>query len=162
MLSERVFQVLTVSATLGAGLAAGVFFAFSSFVMAGLARLPPAQGIAAMQAINLTAVTPLFMTVLFGTALACAGVAVHSILTWNQNGSVLLVAAAALYIVGIIVVTIVFNVPLNDALAAVSPDSQEGADLWIRYLASWNAWNHVRTLAGLAALGAFVMSLRVP
>jgi uncharacterized membrane protein len=46
------FFVLTVVAALGCGLNAGVFFAFSSFVMAALRRLPPAQGIAAMQSIN--------------------------------------------------------------------------------------------------------------
>ena len=49
----------------------GVFFAFSSFVMRALARMPPAQGIAAMQSINIVAVTPVFMTALFGTAVAC-------------------------------------------------------------------------------------------
>jgi hypothetical protein len=38
----------------------GVFFAFSSFVMAALRRLPAAQGIAAMQSIHVTAVTPVF------------------------------------------------------------------------------------------------------
>ena len=49
---------LTVVAALGCGLNAGVFFAFSSFVMKALARLQPALGIAAMQSINLVAVTP--------------------------------------------------------------------------------------------------------
>ena len=50
---------------------AGVFFAFSAFVMRALARLPAPQGIAAMRAINVVAVTPAFMVALFGTALAC-------------------------------------------------------------------------------------------
>src|SRR5215204_4121571 len=40
---------LTVAAALGCGVVAGVFFAFSSFVMAAFARLPAGQGIAAMQ-----------------------------------------------------------------------------------------------------------------
>lgn len=53
---------------LGCGLVAGVFFAFSTFVMSALARLQPAQGIAAMQSINITAINPLFMMAIFGTA----------------------------------------------------------------------------------------------
>ena len=75
--------VLTVVAALGCGLNAGVFFAFSSFVMKALARLQPAQGIAAMQSINLVAVTPAFMTALFGTATAAVAVAVWALVDWD-------------------------------------------------------------------------------
>ena len=53
--------VLTLLAILGCGMIAGVFFAFSAFVMKALARLPAEQGIAAMQAINVAAVTFAFM-----------------------------------------------------------------------------------------------------
>lgn len=49
---------VTLIAALGCGLVAGVFFAFSSFVMPALKRLPPAQGISAMQSINRLAVAP--------------------------------------------------------------------------------------------------------
>ena len=65
--------VLTLFAALGCALMAGAFFAFSSFVMPALRRLPATQGIAAMQSINVLAVTPIFMTALFGTAAACLG-----------------------------------------------------------------------------------------
>ena len=65
----------TLATALGCGLVAGVFFAFSSFVMPALRRLPAAQGVAAMQSINRLAPTPVFMTALFGTALAALGVA---------------------------------------------------------------------------------------
>ena len=51
-----------------------------------------------------------------------------------------------------------FNVPLNDALAAVAPSSPEGAALWTRYLAEWLPWNHVRTFANIAALIAFILA----
>jgi len=40
---------LTLFVALGCGLIAGVFFAFSAFVMKALARLSSAEGIAAMQ-----------------------------------------------------------------------------------------------------------------
>jgi hypothetical protein len=60
--------VLTFVAALGTGLIAGLLFAFSAFVMNALARLPPEQGIAAMQSINVAVLNPLFFTVFFGTA----------------------------------------------------------------------------------------------
>ena len=59
---DEVLVVLTLVTALGCGLSAGALFAFSSFVMGALARLPVAQGIAAMNSINVVAVTPMFMT----------------------------------------------------------------------------------------------------
>jgi uncharacterized membrane protein len=44
--------LLTFVAALGSRLVAGIFFAFSNFVMKALARVPPAQGVAAMQSID--------------------------------------------------------------------------------------------------------------
>lgn len=73
----RAAHLLTVAAVLGCGLNAGVFFAFSGFVMAALRRLPAPQGIAAMQSINVTAVRPPLMAALFGTP-RCARCSSHS------------------------------------------------------------------------------------
>ena len=74
---------LTAVTALGCGLNAGVFFAFSSFVMKALARLQPAQVIAAMQSINQMAVTPVFMAALFGTAVACVTRGVWALVDWD-------------------------------------------------------------------------------
>jgi uncharacterized membrane protein len=57
------------------------------------------------------------------------------------------------------VATIVFNLPLNDALAAADAPSAEGAALWARYLGDWTLWNHVRTGASVAAAVLFTMAL---
>jgi uncharacterized membrane protein len=146
-MSERVFVLLAFASVLGCGVNAGVFFAFSSFVMKALARLPPPQGIAAMNSINVLAVTPVFMTALFGTAALCLVLGVWSLFTWHRPGSAYLLVGAGLYVVGTILVTIIFNVPRNNALAAVNPSSVEGGRLWTDYLAIWTAWNHVRTLS---------------
>jgi uncharacterized membrane protein len=110
------------------------FFAFSTFVMPALARLQTTQGIAAMQSMNITAINPLFMLALFGTAVACLFLGVFALLKWHQPSSVYLLVGSLLYLIGTILVTMVFNVPLNDALAAAKPDSPEGADLWTKYL----------------------------
>jgi uncharacterized membrane protein len=53
-------------------------------------------------------------------------------------------------------VTMVFNVPLNDSLAAAGAD---GDAIWADYLKTWTIWNHVRCLASLAAGALFVSVL---
>ncbi|MCU1611308.1 MAG: hypothetical protein QOH09_3305 [Pseudonocardiales bacterium] len=150
---------LTLVAALSCGTVAGVFFGFSAFVMDGLGRLPAPQGIAAMQSINISAVRPAFMTALFGAAAACLALVVWSLLAWGQRGSALLLVGAALYLVGTIGLTIVYHVPLNDALATVDPNSAAAAGRWAGYLADWTRWNHVRTAAALAAAAAFTVVL---
>jgi uncharacterized membrane protein len=159
MTADRLLLGLKIASALGCGLTAGVLFAFSSFLMSSLARLPPAQGIAAMQAINITVVTPSFFGVFFGTAVLCLYLGGRSLLSWDEPGAAWVRAGCLLYVLGTIVVTIAFNVPLNNALAAVKPESAEGATLWAAYLSRWTAWNHVRTLAALAAAGMFVIAI---
>lgn len=159
-MTATLFHSLVFLAALGSGLVAGVFFAFSTFVMAALARLPVPAGAAAMNAINVTVLTPAFMTVLFGTALLALALSVLALLNWNANGAALALVGAILYVAGVILVTMFFNVPLNDQLAAVAPGSAAEAELWQRYLRVWVNWNHIRTVAPLASMALFVLALR--
>ncbi|OKH37375.1 hypothetical protein NIES2119_14110 [[Phormidium ambiguum] IAM M-71] len=153
------YFALKLFCALGCGLIAGVFFAFSTFVMNALSRLQPKSGIAAMQSINICAINPLFMVALFGTAVACILLAIFSLLKWQQPGAVYLLVGSLLYLIGSVLVTIAFNVPLNDALANVKPDSIDGANLWARYLTDWTFWNHIRTVAALIAAALFTFAL---
>src|SRR5919106_3967514 len=118
---SAILYAATLVTALGCGLVAGVFFAFSSFVMPALKRLPPAYGIAAMQSINKLAVTPAFMTALFGTAVACLGMVAWAVIVSSERPAALVLAGDALYIVGTIGVTIACNVPLNNKLATLHP-----------------------------------------
>src|SRR5262249_52773058 len=120
-------SIVTFVAALGSGLVAGIFFAFSSFIMTALARLPAAQGIAAMQSINIMVLNRWFFSVFFGTAAICLVLAVTSLLRWHTPGAIYLLSGSLLYLVGTILVTIACNVPLNDSLAAVDPASADGA-----------------------------------
>lgn len=153
---ERYQTLLLWTSALGALVIAGVFFAFSNFVMSGLARLPPSQGMAAMNSINVTVINPLFMALFLGTGLACAALVVMNISSLSDAAAVKIIAGAAIYIIGSIGVTMMFNVPLNDALAAAPGDS---AALWADFLKSWVMWNSVRGLASLAAGALFISSL---
>jgi len=158
-MSDELLFLLTLIAALGAGLVAGIFFAFSTSVMRALDRLSPAQGIAAMQSINVVIINPWFMTAFFGTAVACVVLVVLSLLDWQRLGAGYLLVGSVLYLFGTILVTIVFNVPRNNALAAIEPASADGARLWASYLKSWTAWNHVRTVAALAAAALLTIAL---
>ncbi|HEY9828854.1 MAG TPA: anthrone oxygenase family protein [Stenomitos sp.] len=145
---------------LGCGLIAGVFFAFSTFVMSALAQQPPAQGMATMQSINVTVINPWFMTVFLGTGVSCLFLTVSVMLKWHQPHSGVLLAGCLCYLIGTIGVTLFFNVPLNDALAIAKPDSPEGLHLWAQYLTNWTWWNHIRAIASLVALALLAISLR--
>ena len=158
-MNDHLLLALSLFSMLGCGLVAGVFFAFSTFVMKALSRVPPTQGIAAMQSINITVINPWFMSAFLGTTVACASLAVLSLLRWSEAGAVYLFSGALIYLIGTFLVTIVFNVPRNNALAAVDPGSDSGARLWASYISSWTTWNHVRTVAALAAQGLLIIAL---
>ena len=156
---DDTLTVLTVVTALGCGLAAGIFYAFSTAIMTALGRLPAPHGIAAMQSINIVVINPLFMGAFFGTALVCVAVAVLSAFEWEEPEVFYRLAGSALYVIGTILVTMAFNVPRNDALAAVNPDDADSAGLWRRYVVEWTAWNHVRTAAALAAAASLTIAV---
>src|SRR5262249_41755562 len=134
-------------------------FAFSSFVMRGLTSVSPANGVAAMQAINVAAVTPAFMTTLFGTAAVCLTLAVVALTDLGDPAAPWLLAGAALYIVGVIGTTVAYTVPRNDGLARLAPDSADAAPRWPSWVTDWTAGNHVRVVAGVAATASYTVAL---
>lgn len=152
---DKFILILTIVAALGSGLIAGMFYIFSTAIMKAFGRLPATEGIAAMNSINVAIINPMFLGVFMGTGAICAVLAISSILRWQLSGSGYLLAGAALYIIGCLFVTMIFNVPLNNALAAAPADT----DLWAKYLADWTFWNHVRTAASLASAALFTIAL---
>ncbi len=154
---DRALYVLAVLSALGSGLVAGVFFAFSTSVMKALGGLPAQQGIAAMQSINVVIINRWFMTALFGTAVTSVIILAMAVLNWSHPGSAYLVVGCLLYLVGALLVTIVFNVPLNNTLARVSPTGEDGPAVWARYVATWTRWNDIRAAASLAAAASLII-----
>jgi uncharacterized membrane protein len=152
---------LTALMALGCGVVAGVFFAFSTFVMRALSRLPSAQGIAAMQAINAAAIPSVFFLTGLGTALGCVALGGWAVVEWDEPFAPYLLAGSALYLGGAIVVTRAFNLPRNDSLATVDPEGPDAAGRWSQYFAEWTVWNHVRGVGALAASAALIGALVV-
>ena len=133
------------------GLLGGFFFAFSVVVMRALRTLPPAPAIAAMQSINRVVINPWFLIPFIGAAAGSAAAASAALLRWQEPGAALVFSGCSLYALGTFGVTMVFNVPRNQALGAAPAGSAEAAELWKTYLVEWTAWNHVRTIAALLA-----------
>jgi|ERR671919_1979118 uncharacterized membrane protein len=158
---DDVLVALTLVTALGCALSAGALFTFSSFVMRALARLPAPQGIAAMQSINVQAVTPVFMTALFGTAVLCLAVGVWALADWNDTYGPWLLAGGALYVAGPVGLTMTYHVPRNNALARVEATNHDAEAHWRRYVAEWTRMNHVRVAGGLAAAAALMEALYV-
>jgi uncharacterized membrane protein len=160
-MGDRMQNVLILISALGCGLIAGVFFAFSSFIMGALGELPPSQGVAAMQSINVVVINPVFLGVLFGTAVLALFLGFGAIFHLDEPGAIWIVAGTGLYVIGTVVVTMAFNVPLNNSLAAVDPASVEGPAVWADYLQNWTRWNHLRGFAALVSSGLFIWALRL-
>lgn len=148
-------QVLTWFCVLGCALMGGLYFAFSAFVMKALAAVGYA-GTRAMNSINTVILRSAFLPLFFGTTIASAVLGVTGALeigTWRGR---LLLIGGVLYVAGMFGVTMICNVPLNNALAAVNAESRTGDAIWRDYVVRWTRWNHVRTACCLLAAAAFM------
>ena len=96
-------------AAIGCGLIAGLYFAFSTFIMTALGRIGQVAGITAMNAINAVIVQSLFMPLFLGTTLASLLLAVAGLLRWGEPGAAAMLAGGVLYVIGMFVCTTVFN-----------------------------------------------------
>lgn len=145
---------LTVVTLALAGAMAGFFYAYSMSVMWALDAVDPKAAIAAMQSINIVVRNAIFFPAFFGTpvvAFIAAG------LWWKQDAglvALLLALAAIVYLAGTFLVTIVANVPMNEALAiaTIPADPEQARTLWQNDSGPWTLWNHVRTIASFASL----------
>jgi uncharacterized membrane protein len=152
-LVPRIFSLISLSTALGCGLVAGMFFAFSNFVMPALNRQPPSSAIPTMQTISVVVLNRGFLTVFAGTALGCLLLIVLSALRWQEAASKLAIAGALAYLIGTFGVTMRANVPLNDSLAA-------GCE-WHAYYGPWMLWNHVRTAAAFVAAALLTVAILI-
>ena len=151
--------IVIVIALLGSALIGGIFFAFSSFVMQALARVPSREGIAAMQSIHVVVLNPSFLGAFVGTAAVSLLVAGLALKEWGTPTASWLVAGALLYLIGTFLVTALGNVPLNDRLAAVAATDAASIEVWEHYLDRWTLLNTVRTIAAISAALLFTIGL---
>jgi len=163
LMSTNPYVLATAAAAVTSAVVGGIFYAFSTFVMAGLDRAEPLEAIAAMRGVNAEAqANAPFLAMFVGSAVLALGVGVAAALRLSQPGAGYVLAGAVLALVAFLV-TMAFNVPLNDHLDAVNPSGLSAADArreWHAYLGPWTAWNHVRTAAPLLGSVLMLVGLR--
>ena len=148
-MSSSFVTIVLWTAALGSGLMAGVYFAFSVFVMKAFAELETTQAIAAMNAINKVILRSLFMPLFFGSTVVSVLLIIAAFNQWGDVGAAVALIAGLVYLFGMFMCTVIFNVPLNNMLRDLNPQSARAEEAWLHYLKSWTKWNHLRTVSSL-------------
>jgi uncharacterized membrane protein len=160
-MTETVTTILLWFCALACALLGGVYFAFSAFIMRALEESGPA-GVTAMNAINRVILRSWFMPLFLGTSLACLVLAILGLFELPAIRGVCLIGGGLLPVAGMFAVTLMCNMPLNNALAEVTADTRAGTAIWKDYLRRWTRWNHLRMVSCLGAAALFIFVLADP
>lgn len=143
---------------LSSALVAGVFQAFSDFVMRGLVQAEASGGITSMQHINRTVLRSVFLVSLLALVPATLTFAIYAWVSLGGPGRTLIVTAAVIYMATVFLVTVFANVPMNERLASMAYASAEADAYWSTYSRRWTMWNHVRTLGSVATAACLLLA----
>ena len=160
MKNPNMLLVITTTIT---GLMAGLFFTWSVSVTPGIGKLPDKEYLASFQAMNRAIINPLFLICFLGTAILLP---VCTFRQYDQSLPVpfwLLLSASSLYLIFIIGITFVGNIPLNNRLERLdlsSATSEQMAVFRARFENRWNTLNNIRTLASSITLVLAILACR--
>ena len=151
---QRLLIPAGLASLLFSGAIFGFFYAWICSTMWGLDTLDPRIAIPAMQAMNASVRNAVFAPAFFGTPLVCALAAATGFCIGNRPATLAFAAAALVYVVGGLVLTMAVNVPMNRALGAleVPQDLKEAQAIWQAYSPRWQVFNTLRTIASGIAL----------
>ena len=147
------------AATVSMGLVAGVFVLYAHTIMPGLGTTDDRTFVGAFQAMDRAIINPWFIGGCFLGALVFTVVALFAHLGRPTLPSI---AAALVLYLATFAITMVVNVPRNDAIkAAGTPDRiADLAAVRARFdEARWRTWNLVRAVASSAALALLAWAL---
>ena len=150
-MNDLIVNILVIVAAIGAGLMAGLYYAFSAFIMKSFDQIGASNAVVAMNSINEVILRSSFMLLFFGSTILFALLIAAGIFYETTSASWLLISAGLIYVIGMFVCTAAFNVPLNNQLAAVGDDRQEQTECWNHYYRVWTRWNTFRGLCSLVA-----------
>jgi len=140
------------SVALVMALVAGVFLAFSDFVMRSLWGATPETGIEAMQKINREVYDSVFLVGLLGLAPVSLGLAGYGVMSMSGPTAGWIIVGGLIYFGGTFLVTMLGNVPMNKRLDLMVLTAPETESYWQVYTRDWTRWNHLRTAA--SAIGS--------
>lgn len=160
-MSAELLLVILKVAVIACAIVSGVFLTFSDFVMKSLHEADPIAGIQSMQIINRRVMRSVFMFVLIGMSLVSVFLVVQSTFGGIRNGRFWILAGGLFYTSGTFLVTMLFNVPMNNSLESPDYRSVQAAEYWPQFVSKWTFWNWVRCLAALAASVCFLIAVTV-
>lgn len=131
------------------GLTAGLCFTWSNAITPGIGSLDNLTFLTSFQAMNRSIINPIFIIVFFGPLFLLF---LNAFLFKNASPTLfyLFLLVAILFFVGVGLVTLFKNVPLNELLnkTVLEQASQlELRDLRETFENSWNRWHMLRTIA---------------
>jgi len=160
MLDNILFSAV-IFAAISTAMMAGIYFAFSGFVMSGLKQVGAENAVSTMNAINQVILRSWFMPLFFGSTLTTVLILIIAMINWQQSNSTLLIFASTIYFLGMFLCTVFFNVPLNKHLLATESSNNTINQTWSHYVKYWTRWNHLRTLTSLFASLCYMYFLHI-
>ena len=141
--------IVLVLATLLTGLTAGLCFTWNNAVTPGVGQLVDMGYLRSFQEMNRAIINPIFLIVFFGPFFLHI---VNIFLFKSSSGTLLwmVVASAALYIIGLVAVTIFGNVPLNEILDKTDLMQASAEELKLlrdKFEVKWNRFHLIRTVS---------------
>lgn len=142
------------------GLTAGLCFTWGNAVTPGIGNLSDSVYLQSFQSMNRSILNPIFFVVFFGPVL----LATMAGFTNRSESSIILwlcLLVAVLYLIGLALVTIFGNVPLNELLdkadlLAMTPE--ELSALRQKFEKPWNNYHTVRTISSTLSFGLLVVA----
>ncbi len=139
-------------------LVAGVFKAFSEFIMSGLLLAKPASGIESMQQINRTVLRTEFVAALISIAVFSCLFTLYALVEFEGASLIVIALAAVVYVPSVFIMTLKGNVPMNQRLDKLDYQSANAESYWSEYVVRWTKLNHIRTLGSILTAGLYLVA----
>jgi len=140
--------IISATTAIGCGLIAGFFLTFSDFLMRSLKLSKSSVGIEVMQIINVEVWKSIIIVLLWGFVAITAGLGIYAYFNLSSPALPYILTGSGSYIIGVLGVSYLFNIPMNDRLAALDFNTPAAATYWREiYLPRWTFWNYLRAVA---------------
>ncbi len=143
------------------GLTAGLCFTWSNAITPGIGRLNDLSFLQSFQAMNRAIINPSFLIVFFTPVVFLS---VNVFLHRNAHPTTFwsFLLAAVLFFIGIVLVTIFKNVPLNEMLDKAILENLSTIELKAlrtKFEKPWNRWHIQRTIASFLAFALLLTGI---
>ena len=142
-----IYEILLIFVILQVGITSGLLFIFTFAVNPGLSRLSEEEYFRAMKYINIVILNPIFFLVFMGPLITMP---LLTYMSWDDSNTfILILISAILYLLGVLFITSIKNVPLNNKLEKLNLTEFKGVFIW--YRKPWNFWHNIRTFFGITS-----------